>query len=251
MHISPRVAVSIRIQLPVPVTSLGSLHRIEKKQYAHSFPVVCYDSQTMVMAKNKVEWPEFSGRGMWLSRAVPLLPSQSFAIKHRHSAAVLVVSVSLTHHLTWLCYTSQASLHVSGKDRLTNSWASTCCPRFLYWFLATIIMDWSNDGCYSLRALGLVSLKIFIIQFQFQLSYNTPDTHPCLDWAPPNLDTHTVMPTTRHCYSQMISEQPPCPQTSSECYTCTVCNTAALTIHVVCTFSMKRFDSPCRQVRMQ
>ena len=55
MHISPRVAVSIRIQLPVPVTSLGSLHRIEKKQYAHSFPVVCYDSQTMVMAKNKVE----------------------------------------------------------------------------------------------------------------------------------------------------------------------------------------------------
>lgn len=53
MHISPRVVVSIRIQLPVPVTSLGTLHRIEKKQYAHS-SVVCYNSQTMVRLRTKL-----------------------------------------------------------------------------------------------------------------------------------------------------------------------------------------------------
>lgn len=69
MHISPRVVVGIRIQLPVPVTSLGTLHRREKKQHAHSFPVVCYDNQTMVMAKNKVERQEFTAMSVICSKA--------------------------------------------------------------------------------------------------------------------------------------------------------------------------------------
>ena len=79
------------------------------------------------------------------------------------------------------------------------------------------------DCCLVLRqTLALASSKVYKWQRSKRRSggikLQSPDTYPCLVWAPPNLDTHTVMPTTRHCYSQMISEQPPCPQTSSECY---------------------------------
>lgn len=239
MHISPRVVVSIRIQLPVPVTSLGTLHRIEKKQYAHSS--VCYDSQTVVMAKNKVEWQEFSGRGMWLSCAVPLLPSQSFAVKHGHSAAVLVVSVSLTHCLTWLCARHKPpSMCLVKTDWPVHELALTA---------SVSILVLGNDNNGLVKWWVLLSQSPWPSFFEDPRHIPMPGLSSTQPWRTYSHATHIVMPTTRHCYSQMSNLL--APQTSSECYTCTLCNSAALTIHVVRTFSMKRFDSPCRQIRMQ